>query len=72
MCSVKLQSVKVTDMKIDGEIFVGKNTNGTPYIHIYRKGRWVTDSIRVTLHPDGDIGASPSSKKTWREWAEEG
>lgn len=57
-------------MEIEGKIYIGIS-NGQPYIHIYKKGIWPTDSIRVSLHKDNTIHASRSSKKIWREWAEE-
>jgi len=56
-------------MKLDVDTFIG--IDGKPYIHIYKKGVHAFTSIRVTLHDDGDISASHSSKKTWREWAKD-
>ena len=57
-------------MELEGKVYIGVDKD-TPYIHIYRKGKWYTESIRLTLHSDGEITASQSSKKTWREWAKE-
>jgi len=56
-------------MQLEGKVYIG--IDGKPYIHIYREGKWFTESIRVSLCDDGTIVASSSSKKTWREWAEE-
>ena len=56
-------------MQIEGKVYIG--IDGEPYIHIYRKGYWPTSSIRLSLHDDGDIVASRTSKKVWRDWAKE-
>ena len=56
-------------MEIKGQIFVGFDEN--PYIHIYRDGKGVMDSIRVSLYDNNKVGISSSSRKTWREWANE-
>jgi len=57
-------------MEIEGKVYIGIS-DGHPYIHIYRKGFWPTESIRVSLYGDDTIHAGRSSKKIWREWAEE-
>lgn len=55
-------------MEIEGKVYIGIS-EGQPYIHIYRKGIWPTESIRVSLYKDDTIHASRSSKKIWRDWA---
>lgn len=56
-------------MELKAEVYVGIS-GGVPYIHIYRVGDTLKSSVRVSLHEDGDITASHSSKATWKKWVE--
>ena len=56
-------------MEIKGQIFVGFDEK--PYIHIYRDGKGVMESVRVSLYDDDWVGISPSSKRVWRDWVNE-
>ena len=57
-------------MKLIGTVYIGYDRQ--PYIHIYRDGKWFSESIRLHLHENGAISASRSSKNIWNEWATEG
>lgn len=56
-------------MEIKGQIFVGFNRK--PYIHIYRTGKGVMESIRFSLNDDDSVGIAQSSKKIWLDWVDE-